>query len=205
MKNNFKLTGVLIAVFFAGSTFAAEPVMDKTAAGSEKPVKNAVKDCSKPDARCNKKEVAVKPVAAKKTDAVPAPSKTEQAASAVRAAEPAVRAAAVSSVPAAPACDTLPAASVIADGVQLATLSGCTGCHKIGAAGGFGPDWKEVAAHYRCDNKPGQIAIGSEARLISKVAHGGSGAWGSKKMPANSPRVSDANIKKLVDFILTLH
>jgi cytochrome c len=40
--------------------------------------------------------------------------------------------------------------------------------------------------------------------LIGKVKKGGKGTWGPAPMPPYSPRVSDANIEKLVDFILGL-
>ncbi len=61
----------------------------------------------------------------------------------------------------------------------------------------MGPSWKDVAAKYRGD-------AGAEAKLIAKVAKGGGGVWGSAPMPANSPRVSDADIKALVRFALSL-
>jgi len=45
---------------------------------------------------------------------------------------------------------------------------------------------------------------GAEAKLVAKVSKGGTGVWGFMPMPANSPRVSDANIKELVEFVLGL-
>jgi cytochrome c len=41
------------------------------------------------------------------------------------------------------------------------------------------------------------------AKLSNKVKRGGSGVWGSIPMPPNT-QVSDADIKNLVDWILTL-
>jgi len=44
--------------------------------------------------------------------------------------------------------------------------------------------------------------------LINKVKRGGKGNWlqvtGGVPMPPYSPRVSDANIESLVDFVLSL-
>jgi cytochrome c len=42
------------------------------------------------------------------------------------------------------------------------------------------------------------------SKIITKVSKGGSGAWGSTPMPANSPRVNDADIRALVKFVLSL-
>ncbi|HEX5337525.1 MAG TPA: c-type cytochrome [Gallionella sp.] len=83
-----------------------------------------------------------------------------------------------------------------ADGLKLAQQSGCLVCHEVDKKV-IGPAWKDVAAKYRGD-------AGAEAKLITKVAKGGGGAWGSVPMPPNSPRVSDADIKALVKFTLSL-
>ena len=83
-----------------------------------------------------------------------------------------------------------------ADGRKLAQQSGCFTCHAIEKKV-VGPAWKDVAGKYRRDK-------GAEARLIAKVKKGGSGIWGSAHMPAYSPRVSDADIKSLVRFVLSL-
>lgn len=77
---------------------------------------------------------------------------------------------------------------------ELATSSGCMTCHKVDMKV-VGPSFKDVAAKYKGDS-------GAEAALIEKVKKGGSGAWGAIPMPPNSPRVSDADIKTLVDWIL---
>ena len=73
---------------------------------------------------------------------------------------------------------------------------GCNACHsedkKI-----VGPSYKEVAAKYRGNPKAVEM-------LVEKVKKGGSGVWGPIPMPPNSPRVSDADIKKMVELILAL-
>ncbi|NOZ54192.1 MAG: c-type cytochrome [Gammaproteobacteria bacterium] len=84
--------------------------------------------------------------------------------------------------------------------MDLAKKSGCLACHSIDKKV-VGPGWKDVAAKYKG-------TAGSKDLLISKVSKGGKGNWasmtGGAPMPPYSPRVSDENIEKLVDFILTL-
>ncbi len=85
-------------------------------------------------------------------------------------------------------------------GLDLARKSGCLACHSIDNKV-VGPAWKDVAAHYRDD-------AGAKAQLIEKVKKGGKGNWtavtGGVPMPPYSPRVADADIESLVDFILAL-
>lgn len=76
----------------------------------------------------------------------------------------------------------------------LAQKSGCLACHKTDAKL-VGPAYKDVAKKYAGDKT-------AEAKLIEKVKKGGSGVWGPVPMPPNSPKVSDADIKKLVQWIL---
>jgi len=84
--------------------------------------------------------------------------------------------------------------------LDLAKKSGCLACHSVDKKV-VGPGWKDVAAKYKGD-------AGAKALLITKVQKGGKGNWasvtGGAPMPPYSPRVSDENIEKLVDFILTL-
>ncbi len=79
---------------------------------------------------------------------------------------------------------------------DLAKKSNCTSCHKIEGKL-VGPAWSDISKKYK-----GQAD--AEAKLITKVAKGGSGAWGSMPMPPNAPKVSEADIKTLVEFILGL-
>ncbi|HHH48342.1 MAG TPA: c-type cytochrome [Gammaproteobacteria bacterium] len=85
--------------------------------------------------------------------------------------------------------------SAIAD-LALAKKSGCMACHSVDKKI-VGPSWKEVAARYKDDPD-------AKAKLTVRIKKGGKGVWGSAPMPPYSPRVSDANIEKLVDFIMTL-
>jgi len=89
---------------------------------------------------------------------------------------------------------TAQAAVDIAKGDALAKASNCMACHAIDRKL-VGPAYQDVAKKYKGDN-------GAEAKLIKKVKEGGSGVWGQIPMPANSPKVSDADIKTLVEWVL---
>jgi cytochrome c len=78
----------------------------------------------------------------------------------------------------------------------LAQKSGCLACHSIDKKV-LGPAYKDVAAKYKGDKT-------AEAKLIAKVKAGGSGVWGPMPMPANSPQVKDADIKTIVEWVLSL-
>lgn len=72
---------------------------------------------------------------------------------------------------------------------------GCAACHAIDKKI-IGPAYVDVAAKYKGD-------AGAAAKLTAKVKAGGVGVWGQIPMPPNS-QVSDADIKDLVAWILTL-
>jgi cytochrome c len=84
--------------------------------------------------------------------------------------------------------------------LDLAKKSGCLACHSVEKKV-VGPAWKDVAAKYKGD-------AGAKAALVAKVKKGGKGNWtkvtGGAPMPPYSPRVKDADIEKLVDFVLGL-
>jgi len=88
-----------------------------------------------------------------------------------------------------------------ADELALAKKSGCMACHSVEKKI-VGPAWRDVGKHYQGD-------AGARDALIVKVKTGGKGNWtkvtGGVPMPPYSPRVSDADIAKLVDFILSLN
>ncbi len=77
---------------------------------------------------------------------------------------------------------------------KLAQSSGCMTCHAIDKKV-IGPSYRELAAKYRGDKL-------AEARLFKKVKGGGEGVWGPIPMPPN-PHVKDADLKTLVQWILT--
>ncbi len=90
--------------------------------------------------------------------------------------------------------------AVAAEGLDLAKASGCLACHAVEKKV-VGPAWQDVAAKYKGDAAARDV-------LVSKVKAGGKGNWnevtGGVPMPPYSPRVADADIEKLVDFILAL-
>ena len=106
------------------------------------------------------------------------------------------------------------AGSVFAEDMpELAKKSGCTACHAIDKKV-VGPAWADVGKAYNSNGatstgkKVADIlkengAANAEAWLTQKVAKGGKGNWGAMAMPANSPKVSEADIKTLVEFVLS--
>ena len=89
---------------------------------------------------------------------------------------------------------------IAAADLELAKKSGCLACHSVEKKV-VGPAWKDVAARYKGD-------ANAKATLVEKVKKGGKGNWtdvtGGAPMPPYSPRVADADIEKLVDFVLGL-
>lgn len=87
------------------------------------------------------------------------------------------------------------AAPAMAD-LDLAKKSGCLACHSVDAKV-VGPAWKDVAAQ-----------VSDRDRIINSIKKGSKGSWtsvtGGVPMPPYSPRVSDENIEKLADFVLSL-
>jgi cytochrome c len=76
----------------------------------------------------------------------------------------------------------------------LAKKHNCLACHTVDKKL-VGPSYKEIAKKYKGQN----VA----AQLEQKVKKGGQGVWGPVPMPPNAA-VPDADIKKLVDWILKL-
>ena len=72
---------------------------------------------------------------------------------------------------------------------------GCAACHEVDKKL-IGPSFQDVAAKHKGDK-------GAAARLKDKVKNGGTHVWGDVVMPPNI-LASDADIKELVDWILTL-
>ncbi len=72
---------------------------------------------------------------------------------------------------------------------------GCSACHEVDKKL-IGPAFKDVAAKYKGDKD-------AAGKLRDKVKRGGTHVWGEAAMPPNV-LASDADIKELVDWILTL-
>jgi cytochrome c len=96
-------------------------------------------------------------------------------------------------VAAAIAAGALLSAPVQAD-EALAKKHNCMACHMIDKKS-VGPSYQDVAKKYKGQN--------ANAKLEEKVKKGGSGVWGQVPMAPN-PTVPDADIKKLVAWILSL-
>ena len=76
----------------------------------------------------------------------------------------------------------------------LAKKHNCLACHMLDKKS-VGPAYKDIAKKYKGQN----VA----AKLEEKVKKGGSGVWGQVPMAPN-PNVPDADIKKLVAWILAM-
>ena len=79
------------------------------------------------------------------------------------------------------------------EGETLMKTKGCAACHAVDKKL-VGPAYKDVAQKYTEADVP---------KLVEKVKKGGVGVWGPVPMPPN-PQVADADIEKIVRWILTL-
>jgi cytochrome c len=86
------------------------------------------------------------------------------------------------------------ATPALADEASL-KKNNCMACHSVDKKM-VGPSYKDVANRYR-----GQSDAAD--KLAKKIRAGGSGVWGPIPMPAN-PQVSEAEAKKLANYILNL-
>jgi len=77
----------------------------------------------------------------------------------------------------------------------MAKKYNCLACHAVDKKL-VGPSYKDIAKKYK-----GQA--GADAKMVDKVKKGGSGVWGPIPMPPNAA-VPDADVKKLVDWILAM-
>ena len=77
----------------------------------------------------------------------------------------------------------------------LAQKSACMSCHQVDKKV-VGPAFKDVAKKYKGDAKAAE-------QLVGVVKKGGKGNWGNVPMPPH-PQVSDADAKKLVEWVLSL-
>jgi len=106
------------------------------------------------------------------------------------------------------------AGSVMAEAMpELAKKAGCTACHSVDKKV-VGPAWADVGKAYNSNGatttgkKVADILAENNAKsakewLVQKVAKGGKGNWGTAAMIPNAPKVSEADIATLVDFVLS--
>jgi cytochrome c len=91
----------------------------------------------------------------------------------------------------------LSSASSVSANEQLMEKSGCISCHRIDTKL-IGPTFKDVAARYKL--KPETIDY-----LLKKVREGGEGVWGDVPMaPSTIEKVSDENLKLIIEWVLSL-
>ena len=87
-------------------------------------------------------------------------------------------------------------------GEERARQSGCLECHSVEEKI-VGPAYRDVTERYR--NVEHERV---RATLIEKVKKGGKGNWTEitrgVPMPPHSPRLTDAEIEQLVDWVLSL-
>lgn len=81
-----------------------------------------------------------------------------------------------------------------AGGADLAQKNGCMACHSMDKKV-LGPAFKDVSKKYKG-------SADAVAMLSNKIKGGSTGVWGPVPMPANGPRVSDADIKTLAEWVL---
>lgn len=83
------------------------------------------------------------------------------------------------------------------NGEALARKVNCTAfCHSIDKKK-VGPSFRDIAAKYQNDKE-------AAAKMEKKVRSGGGGVWGGMPMPATANSVSDADIKSIVQWVLSL-
>lgn len=79
---------------------------------------------------------------------------------------------------------------------EIMTKGGCSACHTVDKKL-VGPSFKEIANKHKGDKS-------AAASVANKVRQGGSGAYGQIPMPPNpASKISDADLKSLVDWILS--
>jgi cytochrome c len=89
---------------------------------------------------------------------------------------------------------TVAPAPALAD-LGTARENACMSCHSLDRKV-VGPAFRDVARKYAGDS----AAAGT---LVATVKKGGKGKWGTAPMPPN-PQVSDADLKKIVAWVLAL-
>ncbi len=84
--------------------------------------------------------------------------------------------------------------------LALAASKGCTACHQVDKKV-LGPAYNAVAACYA--NKDATKLAANKATLAKHVKAGVAGNWGPIPMPGH-PAVADADLTKLVDWVMAL-
>lgn len=88
-----------------------------------------------------------------------------------------------------------PGAAELEEGKQLLSKADCLACHNERGAK-VGPQYIDVAKKYPASEE-------NYDKLTKKVIAGGTGVWGQIPMAAH-PSIPPADIKKMVEYILSL-
>jgi len=86
--------------------------------------------------------------------------------------------------------------AVLNIGKNLIEASDCKSCHQYDKTS-IGPSYETLANHYPKTSENIDM-------LAEKIINGGAGVWGEHAMSAH-PQLSEANAKRMVDFILSLN
>jgi cytochrome c len=81
-----------------------------------------------------------------------------------------------------------------ATGAELAQKNACMACHGIDKKI-VGPAYKDVAKKYKGN-------ADAAVMLAKKIKDGSTGVWGPIPMPPNGPKISDADIKVLAEWVM---
>ena len=81
------------------------------------------------------------------------------------------------------------------EGKRLIDGSDCLSCHKIDEKS-IGPEYVAVANKYKDE-------INAISYLSNKIINGGGGVWGDQVMAAH-PQLEEADVEKMIEFILSL-
>jgi cytochrome c len=88
-----------------------------------------------------------------------------------------------------------PSRAAVSPGEQLFQKNDCTTCHAVDHKV-VGPSYQDVAKKFAGQANAAQT-------LIDAIKKGHVGTWGQVPMPPH-PRISDADLKEIVDWILSL-
>jgi cytochrome c len=95
----------------------------------------------------------------------------------------------------APAIAAAGAAEDFDRGYRLAQEKGCLDCHALGQTK-VGPSFRAIAKRYRFNPQQPQ-------RLPAVIRGGSAGHWGDRFVMWPQPRLSDAEVRELVDWVLS--
>lgn len=87
--------------------------------------------------------------------------------------------------------------SAFADASALLQKGGCVACHSMDGREKLGPALMNIANHYKGK-------ADAESHLVNKINNGGRGVWGILPMPPQAGNLSDAEIKQVVQWIISL-